>query len=113
MAENKITGGEAIFIILICLFFDGIDFVATIMAIPTLGATEIAKLINNAIASTILLFWTTIKGIKPLWTLVGSALELIPVFNGLPFRTTAVIATIILHNRAITKATGIPLETNR
>ena len=93
--KSKIDGLEATFMIMVCLFFDGIDVVATLLDVA-LGAGEIIKWFNDVIASSILYFWVTMSDVSPLWTLVGAALELIPVGNTLPIRTITMGITIYI-----------------
>ena len=91
--EPKITGIEATLMIGMCLVFDVIDIGATFLD-AAFGAGEFIKIFNNIIASSILFFWVTIKGVSPIRTLVGAGIELIPFINILPVRTITMIATV-------------------
>lgn len=71
------------------------DGIATLFNI-FFGAGEIIKLFINAIASLILYFWVTMKGVRPLWTLAGAGLEFIPIANTLPIRTITMGITIYI-----------------
>ncbi len=93
--EPKINGVEAVFMILLCLFFDALDALATLFD-AFVGAGEFIKLFINAIASPILYFWITIKGVSPMWTFAGAGLELIPIANTLPIRTLTMAITIYI-----------------
>lgn len=93
--EPNINGVEAVFMILLCLFFDGLDLIATLFN-ALVGAGEFIKLFINAIASPILYFWITMKGVSPVWTFAGAGLELIPIANTLPIRTLTMIITIYM-----------------
>ena len=91
----KIHGVEAAFMVFVCLFFDGVDAVATLLDIY-FGAGEFIKIINNAVASVILYFWVTMKDMRPMWMLIGGAVEFIPFANTLPLRTVAMAITIYI-----------------
>lgn len=93
--EPRINGVEAVFMILVCLFFDAMDGIATLFDI-FVGAGEFIKLFINAIASPILYFWITMKGVSPMWTFAGAGLELIPFANTLPIRTVTMGITIYM-----------------
>ena len=93
--EPRINGVEAVFMILVCLFFDAMDGIATLFDI-FVGAGEFIKLFINAIASSILYFWITMKGVRPVWTFAGAGLEFIPFANALPIRTLTMTITIYM-----------------
>lgn len=105
-SARNIDGLEATFMILVCLFFDGIDMLATFLDV-FFGAGEFIKFFNNVIASSILYFWITMDEVSPTWTLVGAGLELIPLGNAFPIRTTTMAVTIYLdwHPKMIEGAT--------
>ncbi len=93
--EQKIDGHEAVFMILVCLFFDGMDVIATLFN-ALVGAGEFIKFFINVVASSILYPWVILRGVSPVWTIAGGALELIPVANILPMRTVTMGITIYL-----------------
>ena len=81
--EPKISTPEAIVLMLTCLFFDGLDALATYLDIAFF-AGELVKEFIDLIASSILLVWATLKGMGKLRTLVGGILEAIPIASTLP-----------------------------
>ena len=106
--ESKITGIEATLMIGMCLVFDVIDIGATFLD-AAFGAGEFIKIFNNIIASLILFFWVTIKGMSSARTLIGAGIELIPFINVLPVRTITMIATVWAdqHPRATNVAAAV------
>ncbi len=94
--QYKISGMEATILVLVCLFFDFLDLLATFADIIA-GIGEALKLMINFIISPILWFWTTMKGVKSEWVLYGGLLETIPIFgNTLPVRTVTMLILIYM-----------------
>lgn len=92
--QYKISGLEATILLSVCVFFDIIDIIATLLD-SFFGVGEIIKILSNIIISPMLWFWTIIKGVKSDWVLIGGLLELIPIFgNTLPIRTATMIVLI-------------------
>ncbi len=93
--EPKISGIEAMLMILVALLFDALDIAATFLDF-VVGMGEFIKPAINVVASTILFVWVKLKGVSALRTIAGAGLELVPFVNALPIRTVTMIATIWL-----------------
>jgi hypothetical protein len=101
----KISGLEAFFLVAFCLFFDGLDALATFLD-GFLGVGEFIKLLINITVSPILWFWLIMKGVRSTWLLAGIALEMVPLIgNTLPIRTVTMVVTIYLDWHPQTAAT--------
>ncbi len=66
------------------------------IAIPVIGPVlpAIAWFYGFTI-SIIMIFWLIMKGVSIKWFLGGSGIDLIPVINGLPAKSAALLATFI------------------
>ena len=84
--EPKISGVEAAFLMATCVFFDGLDAIATFLDVA-FGAGEVIKIFIDAVASPILILWVTLKGVGASRTIAASIVELVPIINTLPIRT--------------------------
>ncbi len=93
--EPKISGIEAMLMLGVCLFFDGMDIVATFLNI-LFGGGEIIKIFINAIAFPILFLWVKLKGVGTLSMVAGNIMEFIPLVNTLPIRTITMAIVIWL-----------------
>lgn len=66
------------------------------IAIPFIGpALPVIAWFYGFTISAILIFWLIMKGVSVKWFLGGTGIELIPVINGLPARSAALLATFI------------------
>ena len=76
---------------------DGAEALAVFgLAIPAVGeALSVIAWFYGLIISGIILFWFIMKRISIKWFLGGSGIDLIPILNGLPVRSAALIATFI------------------
>lgn len=95
-SEPKISIVEIIVFGLFIVTADVAEFLATVsLPIPAIG--QILPVLATAYGLTVsafTLFWLIMKGISTKWFLWGSGSDLIPVWNALPARTAAFIATI-------------------
>ena len=98
--DSKINVVEGMFMLILAGSADAVEALGTAgLAIPLIGpALPIAAWFYGLIISAILLFWLIMKGVSVGWMLGGSGIELIPMINSLPARTSAMIATIIEDN---------------
>ena len=92
--EPKLSPIEGYAMIATAAFFDAVDIGLTMLDLM-IGVGEVLKPFNDAVASCTLLFWVILKGIGPMRTAAGGALELVPFVNALPMRT--VMAAITVH----------------
>ncbi len=95
LPQPKISGIEALLMVMLCILFDLADFFATFLD-ALFGAGELVKFFINVVASATLWLWATMKGVGAERTLAGALAEMIPLVNTLPLRTGAMIATIWL-----------------
>ena len=95
--KPKITTVDKVFMFILVGIADGVDFLGSLaIAIPVIGpAMPIVTGLFGAIISAIMIFWLYNKEVSTKWFWGGSGIELIPFVNALPFRTGALIMTII------------------
>lgn len=93
--EPKLSPVEGYFLIALAALFDLADILLTFLDLA-FGIGEILKPFNNIIASSVLLFAVYWKGLGPLRTVAGGALELIPFVNVLPMRAILMGITVRL-----------------
>lgn len=92
--EPKLSPIEGYFLIALAALFDTVDIILTFLDLA-IGVGEILKPFNNIVASSVLVFAVYWKGLGPLRTIAGGALEFIPFVNALPMR--AVLMGITVH----------------
>lgn len=105
MNESKITTVDKVFMFILVGIADAAEALGSAMvSIPIIGtAMPIAAGFFGATISAIMIFWLYNKGVSTKWFWGGSGLELIPFINALPFRTGALIMTIIEDRVPIVK----------
>ena len=94
--KSKLNIVDGIIMGILCVSADAADILAALgIAIPVIGpALPIIAWFYGLAISGMLIFWLIMKGVSVRWFLWGSGLELIPLVNGLPARTGALIATL-------------------
>ncbi len=96
-SQPRFNTAERVLLLIPAILADGLEFLAAMGAtIPVVGqALEGVSLIGGVITSAIIMFCIIIKGGSIRWFLAGSGIDLIPILNGLPAKTAALIATFI------------------
>ena len=95
--DSKINTVDKIIMGILVASADGAEALAVFgLAIPVVGeALSVIAWFYGLIISGIILFWFIMKRISIKWFLGGSGIDLIPILNGLPVRSAALIATFI------------------
>ncbi len=98
MAKNsKIDIVQKVLMLVVVASADIAEFLAVLgISIPIIGPVlPMLAWFYGFTVSAIIYFWLIMIGVSIKWFLGGSGLELIPVLNALPFRSAAIIATLI------------------
>ena len=106
--DPKLNIIDFIIMLLLTVSADVVDILAVLgIAIPVIGpALPVIGWFYGLIISGIIIFWLIMKEASFRWFLGGSGLELIPILNGLPARTIALLATFI-EGRLPTEAKAV------
>jgi len=96
-SKSKLNIIDFIIMLMLTVSADVADILAVLgVVIPVIGpALPVIAWFYGFIISAIIIFWLIIKGVSFKWFLGGSGLELIPILNGLPARTIALLATFV------------------
>ncbi|MBI3046211.1 MAG: hypothetical protein HYY86_01530 [Candidatus Harrisonbacteria bacterium] len=94
-SDSKLNIIDFTIMLMLTVSADAADILAILgIAIPVIGpALPVISWFYGLIISGVIIFWLIMKGVGFKWFLGGSGLELIPILNGLPARTIALVAT--------------------
>ncbi len=111
--NSKINTVDKIIMGILVVSADAGEMLADLgIAIPAIGPVlPVIAWFYGFTISAIMIFWLIMKGVSIKWFLGGSAIDLIPILNGLPAKTAALLATFIedsLPEQAKTAINAIP-----